>query len=64
MRTSNRHSSRKSSAKIKTRKVATGLTGGISSVASKLSKKWRFAPDAIGMFDGPKNLSQRKGLSA
>jgi hypothetical protein len=31
--------------------------------AAKLRKKWRFAPDAIDMVDGPRDLSRRKGLS-
>ncbi len=31
--------------------------------AAKVTKKWRFAPDAIGMFNGPRDLSSRKGLS-
>jgi hypothetical protein len=25
---------------------------------------WQFAPDAIGMFSGPRDLSVRKGLNA
>ena len=33
-----------------------------SSASAKLRKKWRFAPDAIGMVNGPKNLSRRKRL--
>ncbi|MDP3072358.1 MAG: hypothetical protein Q8N18_18850 [Opitutaceae bacterium] len=27
------------------------------------SKKWQFAPDLLGIFDGPRDLSTRKGLS-
>ena len=43
-----------------------GKAGNDSSTAFavKLRKKWQFAPDAIGMVDGPKDLSRRKGLSS
>jgi hypothetical protein len=33
-------------------------------LTTKLRKKWQFAPDAIGMIGGPRDLSRRKGLSA
>jgi len=58
MRTSN--SPLKSVISGKARKART-----VSTVAfpAKLRKKWQFAPDAIGMVDGPKDLSRRKGLS-
>ncbi len=61
MRTSNRNSTRKLANAPK------ALRNGNDSTlpfASKLRKKWQFAPDAIGMFSGPRDLSQRKGLSA
>jgi hypothetical protein len=32
--------------------------------AGKPAKAWRFAPDAIGMMSGPRDLSLREGLSA
>ena len=38
-------------------------TGETFVFSAKPKKKWQFAPDAIGMVRGPKNLSQRKGLS-
>ena len=58
MRTSN--SSRKSAIDGKARKAGNGST---LTFAAKLRKKWQFAPDAIGMVGGPKDLSRRKGLS-
>ena len=58
MRTSN--SSRKSAIGGKALKAGNGSTVAF---AGKLRKKWQFAPDAIGMVDGPKDLSRRKGLS-
>ena len=52
--------SRKNSAGVKAaRKVGSAATV----VTAKASKKWRFAPDAIGMFNGPRDLSRRRGLS-
>ena len=65
MRAKHSTSSSKSTASRKN-----GLSKGGSSgqtnvfTATKLLKTWRFAPDAIGMFSGPKDLSLRKGLSA
>ena len=38
-------------------------TGETFVFSVKPRKQWRFAADAIGMVSGPKNLSQRKGLS-
>jgi len=38
-------------------------TGAVFIFALKPKPKWQFAPDAIGMFDGPVDLSERKGLS-
>lgn len=55
-----RNSPRESAAGGKTLKAGTGSTAAF---AAKLRKKWQFAPDAIGMVDGPKDLSRRKGLS-
>jgi len=39
-------------------------TGETFVFAAKPRKQWRFAPDAIAMMSGSKDLSQRKGLSA
>ncbi|BET66202.1 hypothetical protein ASA1KI_11200 [Opitutales bacterium ASA1] len=39
-------------------------TGETYVFASKPRKAWTFAEDAVGMVDGPEDLSQRKGLSA
>jgi hypothetical protein len=58
MRTSN--VSRKSAVAVKAGKAGNDSTAAF---AVKLRKKWQFAPDAIGMVDGPKDLSRRKGLS-
>ena len=38
-----------------------GRTGTLR--AAKLRKAWRFAEDAIGMMEGSRDLSARKGLS-
>jgi hypothetical protein len=38
-------------------------TGKVFLFSLKRKDKWQFAPDAIGMVDGPSDLSQRKGLS-
>jgi hypothetical protein len=38
-------------------------TGAIFVFSLKRKTDWRFAPDAIGMMDGPADLSRRKGLS-
>ncbi|MBM3852167.1 MAG: hypothetical protein FJ399_03330 [Verrucomicrobia bacterium] len=61
MRTSTHNSSRKSVPAPKAHKNGSGST---LTLTTKLRKKWQFAPDAIGMFSGPRDLSQRKGLSA
>jgi len=37
--------------------------GAVPVLSTKSAKKWRFAPDAIGMFNGPRDLSRRRGLS-
>jgi hypothetical protein len=58
MRASN--PSRKSLIGVKAPKTG---SSSIATFAAKLRKKWQFAPDAIGMVDGPKDLSRRKGLS-
>ena len=63
MRMSTHNSSRKSATNGKALKIGSNSTAGTLAFAAKLRKKWRFAPDAIGMIDGPKDLSQRKGLS-
>lgn len=44
--------------------VKTARKGGrvATVVTAKASRKWRFAPDAIGMFNGPRDLSGRRGL--
>ena len=63
MRMSTRNSSQKSATNGKARKIGDSSTVGTLAIAAKLRKKWRFAPDAIGMVEGPKDLSQRKGLS-
>ncbi|MDO8539293.1 MAG: hypothetical protein Q7S40_02550 [Opitutaceae bacterium] len=60
MRTNTRNTSGKSAINSKTLKPGNGSK---LAVAGKLRKKWRFAPDAIGMVDGPRDLSRRKGLS-
>jgi len=62
MPTSTRNSSRKSVTGDKPRGGKNG-SARRSVDSAKLSKKWRFAPDAIGMVDGPGDLSRRKGLS-
>jgi hypothetical protein len=51
---------RRSTIDGKPRKTGTGSTAVF---AAKLRKKWQFASDAIGMVDGPRDLSRRKGLS-
>ena len=61
MRTKSNHSSRKSDAGVK---AARSRNGGTQALAARVSKQWRFAPDAIGMFSGPRDLSLRKGMSA
>jgi len=38
-------------------------TGAVFAFSLKRRAKWRFAPDAIGIVDGPTDLSQRRGLS-
>ena len=38
-------------------------TGLIFVFSLKRKDKWQFAPDAVGIVDGPADLSQRKGLS-
>jgi hypothetical protein len=38
-------------------------TGAVFVFSLKRRDAWHFAPDAIGMMDGPSDLSQRKGLS-
>jgi hypothetical protein len=63
MRMNIRNSSRKSATTSHALKIGSNSTAGTLAIAAKLRKKWRFAPDAIGMVDGPKDLSQRKGLS-
>lgn len=55
-----RNSSRKTATGGKALKAGSGST---VTVTAKLRKKWQFAPDAIGMVAGPKDLSRRKGLS-
>jgi len=37
-------------------------TGEVFIFSVKREDNWRFAPDVIGMVDGPSDLSQRKGL--
>jgi hypothetical protein len=37
--------------------------GAVPVLSAKAAKKWSFAPDAIGMFNGPRDLSRRRGLS-
>jgi len=32
--------------------------------AGKVAQRWRFAPDAIGMMSGPRDLSLREGFGA
>lgn len=44
-------------------KSRTAGTGSTAIFAAKLRKKWQFASDALGMVDGPRDLSRRKGLS-
>lgn len=61
MRTSTRNSPLKSAIAGKASKNR-NASAPVST--AKLRKKWQFAPDAIGMFSGPRDLSQRKGLSA
>ena len=34
-----------------------------SRASAKLLKKWQFAPDLLGVFSGPRDLSLRKGLA-
>lgn len=60
MRMKTRTSSRKSTTGGKAGQRTNGATRVL---AVKRNKKWRFAPDAIGMFRGPRDLSLRKGLS-
>ena len=43
--------------------VADKDTGDVFVFSLKQRGRWRFAPDAIGMVEGPIALSQRKGLS-
>ncbi len=38
-------------------------TGAVFVFSLRRKDAWHFAPDAIGMVDGPADLSQRKGLS-
>ena len=38
-------------------------TGRVFVFSLKRGDKWHFSEDAIGMVDGPADLSQRKGLS-
>jgi hypothetical protein len=38
-------------------------TGSIFVFSLKRKNKWQFAPDAVGIVDGPADLSRRKGLS-
>lgn len=57
-------SSRKPEVSGKPVGVGNGAAVLTSTISTKIRKKWRFAPDAIGMVSGPRDLSQRKGLSA
>jgi hypothetical protein len=47
----------------KTVEVSDEDTGKVFIFSLKRRANWQFAPDAIGMVDGPADLSQRKGLS-
>jgi hypothetical protein len=47
----------------KTVEVSDEDTGRVFVFSLKRKDKWQFATDAIGMVDGPADLSQRKGLS-
>ena len=47
----------------KTIEVSDEDTGNVFVFLLKRKDKWQFAADAIGMVDGPADLSQRKGLS-
>ena len=62
MRMKTRSFSRKPAAGGKAVAVTNGAAGRTPALAAKLRKKWRFAPDAIGMFSGPRDLSLRKGI--
>lgn len=46
----------------KTIEVSDEDTGNVFVFSLKRRDKWQFAADAIGMVDGPTDLSQRKGL--
>jgi hypothetical protein len=47
----------------KTVEVSDEDTGRVFVFSLKPKEKWTFAEDAIGMVEGPCDLSQRKGLS-
>lgn len=47
----------------KTIEVSDEDTGNVFVFSLRRKDKWQFAADAIGMVDGPTDLSQRKGLS-
>jgi hypothetical protein len=65
MRQTARSSTRKSAAVTKALSAGNGAhTPALGLAPSRVRKQWRFAADAIGMVSGPRDLSQRKGLSA
>jgi len=54
---------KREAAKGKIVEVSDEDTGATFVFSLKRKDKWQFAPDAIGMVDGPADLSGRKGLS-